>query len=220
MRKGLVIVGVVLLALGAVLMFVPLIPSTISSTASNPSANGGMIGYNIYQSSFSLTGGTTGKFSFSSPSPVDIAVITCSRAVTTSQLQQATTSAQFNAACGTNTTYGTTQVGGFSFSNGTSGSFSVTIPSGGTLIWFALSGQNSPPTVTVTTTYTSPLLGLVLLVIGVLLLLLGVALKSKKQKQAATSLPPPQPWGPPSGQGVASPGAPPPAWQQPPPPSR
>ena len=197
MRKGLVGVGIVLAIVGAVLLFVPLFPSTISVPASNTAGNGGTIGYNVYASSFSLVGGTSGTFAFSAPTSVDIAVITCTNAVTTSQLGQVTSDAQFNADCGTNTTYGTSSINGISFSNGTAGSFAVHIPSGGSLVWFALSGQSSPPTVTVTMTLTSPLGGLVLLVLGIVLLLVGVVLKSKKPKTPPGTPMAPQPWTPP-----------------------
>jgi uncharacterized membrane protein len=187
MRKGLFIVGVVLLILGAVLIAVPLIPSTSSFTASSPDCSGSSCttAYNVYSASPVVP--TYAKLSWTSPVTVYFVAITCTKDVSSSELDNANSSAQLSADCGTNTTVGN--------SSGTSGSYSFSIPAGGSLVFLAVSNSNTTPTVSATLTGTEPLLGLVVLVLGLLLLILGVVLKSRKQKlegiAAPATTPPP-----------------------------
>jgi uncharacterized membrane protein len=199
MRIGLVIIGIVLLLLGAVLMFVPVLKSDANSTAISYSQCGSSptctVSYNIYDASPGVIGGTSAKLTWTSPSNVLFFAVTCTNAVTSAQLQSVATPAQLSKDCGTNATVAN--------QTGTSGTSSFTIPSGGSLVYFAISLNNQEPVVNSSLTTTSPLLGFVLLVVGILLLILGAALKSKKQKQAAagqvapSATPPGQPGYPP-----------------------
>ncbi|HTW39686.1 MAG TPA: hypothetical protein VMF04_02355 [Thermoplasmata archaeon] len=177
MRKVLFIVGVVLAILGAVLIVVPLIPSASNFTASSADCTGSSCttAYNIYSASPVIP--TYAKLSWSAPTTVYFFAITCTNDVSTSQLDNANSSAQLGADCGTNTTVGNT--------SGTSGSYSFTIPAGGSLVFFAASSSSVAPTVTATLTGTEPFLGLIVLILGIILLVLGVVLKSKKQKSLA-----------------------------------
>lgn len=186
MRKVLVILGVIFLILGAVLIVVPLIPSTASFTATPAdcmSTPGCTVGYNIYTASPLVP--TYAKLSWSAPGAVFFIAITCTKAVTGSQLDSANSSQQ-QADCGTSTIVGNT--------SGTSGSYTFTVPAGGSLVYLAIASSSTAPTVSATLTGTEPFLGLVVLVLGVILLILGVALRSKKvsgQPIAAPVAPPP-----------------------------
>ena len=182
MRAGLVVVGVILLILGAVFWFVPLIPSSdnfSASTSDCSTAPNCTFAYNIYTASPLIP--TYAKLTWSSPEVVTFVAVTCTKSVTSDQLDSANTSAEVQAACGTNSTVGNT--------TGTSGSYSFTIPAGGSLVFLAVTGSSTPPTVTSTLTGTEPFLGLILLILGILLLILGVALKSKRQKAEAIATP-------------------------------
>jgi uncharacterized membrane protein len=178
MRKGLFIVGVILLILGAVLIAVPLIPSTSSFSAASASgsgsAAGSQIAWNIYSASPAIP--TYAKLSWTSPVTVYFVAYTCSNDVSSSELNDANSSGQFEKDCGTNQSVGNT--------SGTSGSYSFTVPAGGSLVFTAFQFTNSSTStqVSATLTGTEPLLGLVLVVLGIILLILGVVLKSKKQK--------------------------------------
>jgi uncharacterized membrane protein len=184
MRTGLFIVGVILLILGAVLIAVPLIPSSSSFTAYNGSTS--TIPFNIYTASPLIP--TSAHLSWTSPTNTSFEAWTCSNAVTSSELQNVSTQAEFNAKCGTTTVVANT--------SGTSGSYSFTIPGGGSLVYtaFSFGGTGSTaPSVSTTLTGTEPLAGLALVILGVILLILGVALKSKKQKAAAIAAAPASP---------------------------
>lgn len=178
MRAGLVVVGIILLILGAVLWFVPLIPSSDNFSASTPdcpTAPDCTFAYNIYTASSLVP--TYAKLSWSSPETVTFVAFTCTNSVSSDQLDSANTSAELRAVCGTNATVGNT--------TGTSGSYSFTIPAGGSLVFLALTGSSTPPNVTSTLTGTEPFLGLILVVLGVIVLILGLVLKSRRQKAAA-----------------------------------
>ncbi len=215
MRTGLVVVGLILLILGAVLLFIPILPGNTNFSAVSPtqcvSQATCQVSYNIYEASPSLLGGTSAKFTWSSPSTIFFHAVTCTNAVSGSQLSSATTTAQFNAACGTSNVIANT--------TGTGGTYTFTIPSGGSFVFFGISAGTSSVTGSSTLTATEPLLGLVILVVGLLLLIVGAATTSKKKKAARSA--PPQPWGAPGPGGAppagSAPGAPPQAWQQPPP---
>jgi uncharacterized membrane protein len=182
MRTGLFIVGVILLIVGAVLIAVPLIPGSSSWTASTASSgNPCSAGCNLYSASPLVP--TFAKLSWTSPTSVYFIAITCSGALTSSDLKN-DNSSQLDSACGTMTTVGN--------SSGTSGSYSFTIPAGGSLVFLAVytgGGSGTAPTVSSTLTGTEPLLGLAILILGIVLLILGVALKSKKQKAEAIAAP-------------------------------
>jgi uncharacterized membrane protein len=181
-RKVLFMVGVVLVILGAVLIVVPLIPSTSSFSAS--SASGGSnssVAYNVYSASPVVP--TYAKLSWSAPTTVYFIAITCTNDVSSSQLENDNSSQQ-NAACGTSDTVGNT--------SGTSGSYTFSIPAGGSLVFLAIQ-SGAPTNVSATLTGTEPLLGLIVLVIGIILLILGVVLKSKRQRSEPIAAPMPPP---------------------------
>ena len=209
------VVGLILLILGVVLLFIPILPGNTTFSAISPTQCGTQatcqVSYNVYDASPSLTGGSSAKFTWSAPSTIFFYAVTCTHAVSGSQLSSATTTAQFNSVCGTSDVIANT--------SGTGGSYSFTIPSGGSFVFFGLSGGTSSITGSATLTATEPILGLVILVIGLILLLVGAATTSKKKKAAQAA--PPQPWGAPGAGGAppaaSAPGAPPQAWQQPPP---
>jgi uncharacterized membrane protein len=174
-RAGLVVVGIILLILGAVIFVVPLIPSSQSLSTSSGS---GSPDFSIFTSSPLVP--TYAKLSYSSPVDVFFEAVTCTKPITTSQADSPNASQD----CGTMTTVAN--------SSGTSGSYSFTIPAGGAVVYFAIGDSNS--TVSTTLTYTEPLVGIALIALGIILLILGIVLKCKKQKAqaiAAPSTPPP-----------------------------
>lgn len=203
------VVGLVLVILGAVLLYVPLVPSseTFQATDGFSCAESGAstcVNYSLFDASPALLGGTMAKLTFSSSGPVFFTAITCSKTVTTSQLQSATSNAQAQAVCGTeDVVYNGTQEGAQ-----TSGSASFSIPSSGTLIFVAIS-DGPGPSVSTSLTYSEPLAGFILLIVGILLLLVGLVAKGKKAKAAAAAAGP-QPWNPnqPTPPGAVGPGAP------------
>jgi hypothetical protein len=112
---------------------------------------------------------------------VDFDAVTCSNDVSSSELDHANTSSEFQADCGTE--------GAVANGSGTSGSYSLTIPAGGSLVYRAYSFTPAAPQFSATLTGTEPLLGLVVLVLGIILLILGVVLRSKKQRFSRISSP-------------------------------
>jgi hypothetical protein len=178
-RVVVLIVGLILLILGAVLMFVPLLSDTASVTAVDPSdcttGPDCSIAYNVYSASPSVTGGTSARLSWSSPIPATFTAVTCTNAVT-GQPENLTPSELGRVCHGLVTVANTT---------GTSGSSTFSIPSDGSLMYFATTSGSAEPTVHATLTATEPLLGLVALLVGVLFTILGVVLRSRKPKLAA-----------------------------------
>lgn len=211
-RKGLVIVGVILLVLGAVLAFVPLVSQSVQQTGSASSS--GFTGYVWDNNGIFLPAMV--KVSWTSSSDAAFFYITCTNTITQSQAQ----AANFNltSSCNGMKTYGaqTTSFGGqtYNYDTGTSGSQSITVPGGGTLLFQGTSTGGS--TINITANYPEPLIGLILLIVGVLLLLVGLVTGAKKPKAQT----PPQAWGPGQQPGGApsagGPGASGQSWQQPP----
>lgn len=217
MRGGLLVIGVVFLVLGSVLVWVPLIPQSSTFNATTGASSATATNYTIFQASPALFGGTAAKLTWTSNATVTLGVVTCTKAITTSELSSAKTPAEFNADCGTNATYGSTTDDGVSFSTGTGGSLTFTIPASGSLIFYA--GSEKPASVSVTLTTSEPLGGTIVLLLGVLLLIFGIALKSKKAKRSQMAPYAAGGQGAPGAPGSpASPGAAPvQAWQPPPP---
>ncbi len=179
MRKVIFAIGVVLLVLGAVLMVAPLIPDSESFSASTPGPCGGdencTLAFNVYSASVGVFGGTSAKLSWSSTAAVTFVAVTCTKQISTDVLDTENAS-QIDAACGTNHTVAD--------ATGTSGSYTFTIPSGGSLAYFAFSSASSLPTVSTTLTTTSPLLGLAGVAVGIVLVLLGLLLHPKSRPKA------------------------------------
>ncbi len=207
-RTGIVIVGVILLVLGAVLAFVPLVTQSVQQTGSSSSS--GFSGYVWNNNGIVLP--ATVKISWSASSTVMFLYITCTNTITQSQAQ----AANFNiSSCNGMQSYGaqsSTFLGQtIHYDTGTSGSQSISVPAGGTLLFSG--GSGSPTTINISASYPEPLIGFILLIVGVLILLVGLVLKSKKRAAAA----PPQAWGPGQpGAGPAVQPGPPGQWQQPP----
>ncbi len=185
MRKGILAIGVVLAVIGAVVMTVPLLPDSESFSASTPGpCNEGANctqAFNVYSASDGVFGGTSAKLSWSSTGTVTFVAVTCTKQITTDVLDSQNAS-QIDAACGTNHTVAD--------ASGTSGSYTFTIPSGGSLAYFAFSSASTLPTVSTTLTTTSPLLGLAGVALGIVLILLGLVLRPKARRAGAGSAAP------------------------------
>lgn len=163
LRKVLVVVGIALAIAGPVVMVGTIFPNDATFAADSPEACSGCpIGYNIYAASPSATGGTAAHLAWSSPALVRFVALTCTKAVTSSELQSDQSPSQFNDDCGANATIAN--------SSGTGGSESFNIPSGGSLVYFAVSSSAHPPNVTADLSVASPLLGLSLAGVGALCL--------------------------------------------------
>lgn len=177
MRPGLVVVGVVLLVVGAALLFVPLIPQasqTVTYQKTSYSAN--LTGY-------SLTGSVAGSLAWNSNRTIEFLFVTCPTSTCSS--------------------------GAFTLQdqNGTSGTFSFSVPSGGQIVAGILSG---PPgsSATVKLTLTEPTYGSVLLVGGVLVLVVGLGLRRKPSPAPVGASPMPSAPSPQGTRGTPSEGLP------------
>lgn len=163
MRMAIVVVGIVLAVIGAVLLFVPVVPQanqTVQSGSSTP--------YVLFSvTGFSITGSIPVSMSWSSPTSVTILAAACS------------------AHCSANVS----QISGITSQTGTSGSFTLSQPDGGEVIFGVLSfnTSGSAPTVTLKTSTALTTVGSILLIVGIIVLILGVVVKSKKAKMAAAS---------------------------------
>ena len=157
MRKILVAIGLVLVILGAVLIFVPIVQAS-NQTVSESSP------YVANLTGISITGTIPGTISWSSNVQVTFIAASC-------------TSVSFSGNL-------LSPCPGFSIignQNGTSGSMTFNVKSGSTLFAGIVSGgSGAQAAVTVTVALTK--IGTVLLIVGVIVLLLGVVLKSKAPK--------------------------------------
>jgi uncharacterized membrane protein len=166
-RIGLVVVGIVLLVLGAVLLFVPLVPQS-SQTVSSDSAVPGEV---FSVSGFSLTGSIPVTISWTSDSPVIVAAATCSGNCESSNVSS---------------------VSGVTTQTGTSGTINLNQPDGGEVGFFVVSespGGHANATFNVKTALTS--VGSILLIVGILVLILGVVLRSGPKNPPASAPPTP-----------------------------
>lgn len=159
MRLGIVVTGLVILVIGAVLMFVPLVPqASQTTTGSAPFAV-------LSVSGFSITGSIPVAISWSAPTTVIVAAAACSH-------------------CSSNVS----TVSGVILQTGTSGSFTLDQPNGGEIAFAAVNSTGGPsPTVTYKITTALSTVGSVLLIVGIIVLIIGVVLKSKKAKMAAAA---------------------------------
>lgn len=156
MRIGWVIVGVVLVILGAVLLFVPVVPQaseTVSSSSDTP--------YYVGQvSGFSLTGTIAVSVTWSAPSSVSIVAGACT------------------SACA-NGSASNSSVTDLTLQSGTSGSFTLNQPNGGYIVMGVVSSNQAPTNATFTITTALATVGTVLVPVGVLVLIVGVIRKKK-----------------------------------------
>ena len=156
MRMGIVVVGIVLLVIGAVLLFIPISgQGTQTVSGSAPSA--------FSVSGFSITGSIPVKMAWTSSSTITIAAVACS------------------GTCGSLAT-----LSGLAIQTGTSGTITLNQPDGGQVLIgiFNSSGSGGGSAqVTITTALTT--VGSILLIVGILILIVGVVLKSKSKAMAA-----------------------------------
>jgi uncharacterized membrane protein len=145
MRWGLVVVGIILIVLGGVLMYVPLVPE--ASVHIDPSSP-----YYATLSGYSPTGKIPGSVSWTSPSSTEVVLQACTGQVSLFECN------------GTETT---------TFENGTSGSFSFSVPQGGSIILYT-EGNASANVKLAEPTYGAAVLG-----VGVILLVLGLVLRRR-----------------------------------------
>jgi uncharacterized membrane protein len=158
MRPVIVVVGIVLLIVGAVLLFEPVVPQanqTITSQSSPPVDIESVSGY-------SLTGSIAVHIAWTSVAPVTVVAATCS------------------ANCNYNSS-----ASGVTLQSGTSGSFTLNQPNGGEIAFGAInltSGKGGNATFTISTALAT--VGTLLIVVGILLVIAGVILKSDKARSA------------------------------------
>ena len=197
MRAGILVVGIVLIVIGGVLSFMPLLSA--GACASPCGAIDVQSKSLVVDSHFSVSWSGGGSSDY-------VAAIDCGTTQPTAISSVATTPAQVCSG-GTVVSSGT----------GSSGTLSVAAPNGDWIVvgaWTSSAATSIDTSAALSATATEGLIGIPILILGVIFLILGAALKSKKQKQVAQA--PPQAWGPGPG---ASPGQyPPQQWQQGPPP--
>jgi hypothetical protein len=151
-------VGIVLVIVGAVLLFVPVYPQ---SDQTIPTSHDGIGEEQFNISGFSITGSVPVAVSWTSEATVTVYGAVC------------------NFYCGL-THFGSPYL----MQNGTSGSFSLNPKSGEGVYLWAVRGNVTNVTFKVTTALTTA--GLTLLALGGLVMILGALLKSSRAKSAAT----------------------------------
>jgi hypothetical protein len=176
-RGGLVVVGIVLAIIGAALLFVPVLPQsneTATSSSVAPFYAGSVSGYSLTGSILvAVTWSTNGNTS------VNVIAATCS------------------GSCDN-----VSDVSGYTSQNGTSGSFTLSQPNGGSVIMGIVYSGETPVTVTFKITTTLSTVGTLLVVLGIILLILGLVLRGKSK---APATPTPAPVNPAMGPGSAPP---------------
>ena len=165
MRMGIVVAGIVLLIIGAVLLFVPIVqqPDQTVDTSGSSFPFGA-----VQIAGFSLTGSIPVSVTWSSPSAVTVFAATCSSGCASAS--------------------SASSIGGIAIQTGTGGTFTLSQPNGGYLVYGALNtsgGGGAGPTVTFKITTALSTIGSVVLVLGILLLIVGLVLKSKSAKTKA-----------------------------------
>jgi hypothetical protein len=153
MRIGWVIVGVVLLIVGAALLFVPVTPQpnqTVSSSSDLPY-------YAASVSGFSLTGTMPVAVTWTSSGPtVSVVAGACS-----------------------STCNNQSQVSSLTSQSGASGSFTLNQPNGGSILMGVLYAGSGVANVTFKITTALTTVGTILVPIGIILLIVGVVAKKK-----------------------------------------
>jgi hypothetical protein len=180
MRAGWIVVGVVLLLVGAVLLFVPVIPQTnevVSSSADIPFYAASVSGY-------SLTGSVPVAVTWTSSASTTVAAAVCSGSCTN-----------------------TSQISGVTYQTGTSGSFTLNQPNGGSIVMGEESSGNGTVSVTFKITSALSTVGSLLVVVGIIALLVGIV-AGRKPKPAPGMMA--QPGASTTGSGNDPPGVPPP----------
>ncbi len=165
MRRGIVVAGIVLLIIGFVLTFVPVVPQTSETVYSDSYAPD----YHAHITEYSLTGNIAVAVSWTANASVVIlaAALSCQ-----------------GSGCPNESI---TQVSGLINQSGTSGSFTLQQPSGGSFImgiWSTAGNVSASATFKLTTAITE--IGALFVIIGVLLLIVGLVLRRKVKAPAAT----------------------------------
>jgi uncharacterized membrane protein len=161
MRPVIVVVGIVLLIVGAVLLLEPVVPQgnqTISNNSALPYVIESVSGY-------SLTGSVVVHISWTAPTAVTVVGGACT------------------ANCNSSSS-----ASGVTEQSGTSGSFTLNQPNGGEILFGALNpstGKGGNATFTISTALAT--VGTLLVVVGILLVIAGAVLKSDKAKAQAAA---------------------------------
>lgn len=166
MRVGIVVVGVVLLVIGAVLLFVPLAPQPAQKLDQSSTT----APYAFTVSGFSITGSMPVSVSWTSNTSVLLVAVSCSGSCASANVST---------------------LSGAVIQTGTSGSFTLSVPDGGTVEIAVGSVTGSPSSTTVNVTTAETTIGSILLIVGILLLIVGLVLrrKSSKPMAAASAMP-------------------------------
>jgi uncharacterized membrane protein len=160
MRVGMVVVGVVLLVIGAVLLFVPVAPQP-SQTMNESSIE---TPYAFQISGFSITGNMPITVSWTSNTSVTLLAVACTGSCNSGNIST---------------------LSGVEVQTGTSGTFNMNVPSGGTVEIGAAPLTGGPSTTTVNVTTSETTIGSILLIVGILLLIVGLVLKRKSKAMSA-----------------------------------
>ena len=171
MRAGILVAGIVLILLGAVFLYVPIVPQGSQKvTESQPYA------FNL--TGFSLFGSQPIRMTWTSNVPIVFAAAACSSL-------SACTSASL------------TGLSSVSIQTGTSGTFTLSVPNGGTVIVGIVSTQSNssstPANANVSVTTALGTVGTALLVLGIVIFLVGLVLRKKRKM---VPMPPPPPMTP------------------------
>lgn len=173
MKVWLVVLGVVLVAVGGVLLFVP-VSSQPSQTVSN---SAGLPFYIGQISGYSITGTIPVSVSWTATAAVDVIAAACSSGCSSGNV--------------------TGSVTDLTLQQGTSGSFTLNQPNNGYIVMGVANETGTPPGTQVTFKITTALteIGLVLIVVGVILLIVGAVIGKKPAPlpPSAPSVPAPTP---------------------------
>lgn len=172
MRTGVVIVGVVLAIIGAALLFVPVVPQTsetVQSNSATPFYEGSVAG-------FSLTGSIPVSVTWTANTTVEMiaAAASCS---------------------GTNCA-NASQISGATIQSGTSGSFTLNQPDGGSIFMGIAPTGGGPANATFKITTALTTVGSVLVIVGILVLIVGAVLKRRTMAMPQAPAQPVQPAAP------------------------
>ncbi len=160
MRIGWLVAGVVLLVIGAVMLFVPLVPQgsqTVQASSSAPFYAGNVSG-------FSLTGNIPVSVSWTATTGVEVVAAACSAQCDSGNIAS---------------------LSDLTIQNGTSGSFTLNQPNGGSIIMGIATSSSGGAQATFKVTTALSTVGTILVVVGIVLVIVGVVLRSKKARAAA-----------------------------------
>lgn len=163
MRIGIVVAGVVVIVIGAVLLFVPVVnQGTQTVTVTAPE---------VFQvSGFSITGGIPVSISWTSSVSVEVLAAACSSSCNTGSINS---------------------LSGLVLQSGTSGSFTLNQPNGGEVVLGVVTtgGTSGSATFTIKTALTT--VGSILLILGIIILIVGAVLRSRPKATAMPPAPMP-----------------------------